>query len=75
MLNRLWVGSLFAAVAMLSGCNDSSPPCEEGLTLCGTACVDLRTDRSHCGGCGMACGTDELCQGGTCVTSCSTGMV
>ncbi len=27
--------------------------------MCGGGCVDLRTDPNHCGGCGIACKTDD----------------
>ncbi len=44
--------------------------CRVGLTACRTggrtACVDLRTDRSHCGACGNACGGLRPCANGTC---------
>jgi len=35
--------------------------CPGGLLRCGTACVDLRTDANHCGGCGVRCGAGEVC--------------
>lgn len=33
--------------------------------------TDLRTSSEHCGGCGQACGTDEACETGECVTICA----
>lgn len=46
---------------------------DPSLTLCGGECVDVFSDPNHCSGCGIACGSDELCEGGQCVenTSCS----
>jgi hypothetical protein len=42
--------------------------CASGLTRCGNACVDLATDRNHCGACGEVCpGIGGLvCAGGRC---------
>jgi len=31
------------------------------------ACVDTSTDPANCGDCGVVCGTDEWCVGGSCV--------
>ena len=42
--------------------------CHEGFTACGTVCADLATDGRHCGACQNACGFDEGCVGGSCVT-------
>ncbi len=36
-------------------------------TCCLEACVNTRVDPAHCGGCGLACGDNELCGGGICV--------
>lgn len=33
---------------------------------CGASCVDLGTDRSHCGGCDRSCASDRDCRGGAC---------
>src|SRR5207253_3060536 len=45
--------------------------CPGGLTPCGDTCVNLRTDREHCGACGTSCaGTGQPCYDGAC--SCPT---
>jgi len=36
------------------------------LAICDGACVDLPTDREHCGDCDHACPTGEACIDGTC---------
>jgi hypothetical protein len=37
-------------------------PCSNGLTKCGTACVDLTTDPANCGDCGVVCsGATPVC--------------
>jgi hypothetical protein len=40
--------------------------CAGGLASCGGACVDTRSDRRHCGGCGAACTGNQTCSGGAC---------
>src|SRR5690606_15689280 len=41
--------------------------CAASLTLCSAACVDTRSDPTHCGGCGATCGAAEACLSGTCL--------
>lgn len=40
--------------------------CPAGREECLGACVDTRRDDNHCGECGIACGADASCVGGTC---------
>lgn len=47
--------------------------CSPGLTDCGGACVDLRTDRSNCGACGHECDSIEVCSDGACGIECPVG--
>ncbi len=48
------------------------PECEEGLTTCGGACVDLQSSALHCGACGSPCyswvfaNLIAVCEGGAC---------
>ena len=42
-----------------------APFCDDGLTKCGTQCVDLLNDGNNCGACGHVCPTG-LCQAGQC---------
>ena len=42
--------------------------CRAGLTECNGKCVDLITDRNHCGTCDTVCTTDRTCFSGTCLT-------
>ena len=46
--------------------------CSGGDTLCGTACVDLRTDRTNCGACRNRCRTGQACIVGRCVAPTAT---
>lgn len=41
-------------------------PCPAGATRCGAECVDLRTDRAHCGRCDRACSASTTCMIGHC---------
>ena len=46
-----------------AGCSTAGPASQ---TLCGTACVDTKTNASHCGGCGKPCGGGMTCKDGGC---------
>ncbi len=43
-------------------------PCGQGETHCGPGigCVDMRTNASHCNGCGNACPSGQVCVAGAC---------
>src|SRR5262245_19114918 len=43
--------------------------CPDGLTFCNSPpfCMDAKTDRENCGGCGRRCIGGRICQGGACV--------
>jgi len=47
-------------------CGGTGPDCGAGETCCGTSCVDIQTNNSHCGGCDDACDPNETCSGGEC---------
>lgn len=63
--------------------DDVAPPdagaagCGTERMMCGTACVDLRTDPSSCGACGFACPTSAhgatACTAGACGLLCNAG--
>jgi len=56
--------------------------CHRHQTCCPTSdgissCVDMQTDRSHCGQCGNACAVNEICLDGDClcaVNCCPSGQ-
>jgi hypothetical protein len=50
-------------------CSGATPDC------CGSACVDLQTDESNCGGCGVSCGAGETCSAGRCTCAGAMGSV
>lgn len=47
-----------------------TPACAQGLTSCGSLCVDTKSDISNCGACGRTCSANQKCSGGTCVIQC-----
>jgi len=68
---RLSVGPLCLAL-VAAACSKGGglvPPtviCAPGQTICGLDCIDVTTDPTNCGGCGIPCATGETCQGGAC---------
>jgi len=51
-------------------CNDLDDDCDglvdEGTMRCAGRCVDVSSDSSNCGGCGILCGGGTSCVGGSC---------
>lgn len=47
--------------------------CESPTTQCGSTCIDLRFDPSHCGDCNTVCPAGEVCSRGACGLTCSGG--
>jgi hypothetical protein len=70
-----------ATTATGSGGNGGSAPmCDAAETLCGSVCVDTKTDVKHCGMCDEACpvpasATTATCADGLCGFACSMGYV
>ena len=44
----------------------------EASMCCGSICVSAQTDRVNCGGCGIQCAEDEICDRGRCRSMCDT---
>ncbi len=76
-MRLLFLGGFLAL--LLSGCpaerdrgdddaadDDDGVSCEAPLIDCGGTCVDPRSDKEHCGGCGIDCGTLQDCCDGEC---------
>jgi len=49
--------------------------CPGALLDCGGTCVDTRYDPGNCGGCGMACTGGDVCNDGSCSSSCGVGTM
>jgi serine protease len=59
-------GSGLACVAGACGC-------PQGLTKCGSACVDIARDVRHCGACGVSCVAGQACEDSRCVSTIPPG--
>ncbi|WP_437281407.1 MXAN_6577-like cysteine-rich protein [Sorangium sp. So ce375] len=71
----LWLAA--AALASVASCSDGGPStsaCVAPETECDGTCIDTGTSASHCGACGVACGSDQTCRGGACVAACEDGL-
>jgi hypothetical protein len=55
----------------LEACTSGQCVCPPA-NACGTSCVDLTKDTTHCGNCNTSCATGETCDGGTCECDSST---
>lgn len=47
-------------------CVDGLCRCRRGLKACDGTCTDLTSDEANCGGCGLACGPNEVCLDSLC---------
>jgi len=61
-----------------AGGETCAPACDTGRDCCDGGCTNLQNDPRHCGACSNGCGSDEICQGGSCVaptcdTACDAG--
>ena len=52
-----------------------SDACPVGQTFCDMTCVDLQTNRNHCGKCGLACGRGEPCTASVCTPEASCAKI
>jgi hypothetical protein len=66
MLGRALASGLLA----LAACT-APQPCPGPLHECGGQCVDVETDRRHCGACGNGCATGQACVIGVCTSDVS----
>ncbi|MBQ4359253.1 MAG: hypothetical protein II767_03270 [Proteobacteria bacterium] len=53
----------------------SSIECNEGERACGGKCISVVGDAQNCGGCGIKCPENSICEGETCVMACPDGLV
>ncbi|TNE46694.1 MAG: hypothetical protein EP343_22530 [Deltaproteobacteria bacterium] len=54
------------------GCSNASLCPAEQPNVCDDSCVNLQSDKGHCGACNNACGPQQRCEQGVCV--CPTGQ-
>jgi glucosylceramidase len=63
----LGLAVLLAMAASCGGLAESTGPvCLPGQMACGQQCVDVLSDVTNCGGCGIPCATGQACQAGAC---------
>ena len=79
---KRWLVRLAPVVLVLApGCDGGEPwpdgsvaNCDFGDTQCGIECVDVMSDREHCGACDTACETGFSCVEGACALVCPEGQ-
>ena len=78
LLRLVYLAGLLACAA---GCGKVNLKCSPGTTACPSGCADVTTDGRNCGACGVTCGVDQACVGGSCtctaagMTSCGSTCV
>jgi hypothetical protein len=58
--------ALVAAALVLAGGCKNPQPCPSPLEECDGQCVDVQSNRRHCGFCGVGCAAGQACIGGSC---------
>lgn len=56
----------FLELITTSSETQSFQACSTGYSMCGTECVDTRSDRYNCGTCGNVCPSSQYCSSGYC---------
>jgi hypothetical protein len=58
-----------AKVRCIRKCNRKRKKCRKGTRHCGRPkrCFNLQTSERHCGRCGNACASDQICVSGECI--------
>ncbi len=64
---------LLAAACSSAGGGGPTLVCAAGQAACGQVCLDVLSDPSNCGGCGIPCASDQTCQAGVCQGSPDAG--
>jgi len=68
-----WSSACIQEYSLADAAETGQDMCGEGLTVCDGGCVNLTTDNHNCGGCGIDCGEDGVCEANTCVPACIPG--
>lgn len=72
-LTRVCVAIVMAG--MLLNCSgQKNDSCPTGQQKCGDVCVNVNSDRAHCGACDNACAKGQVCNTGTCQANCQNGL-
>ena len=64
MVQSRWWSS--AALALFCSCGSKAKDCFPNLERCDGTCVDLTSDRNHCGTCEIECFAGQDCLAGVC---------
>ena len=72
--NEMRVVVLTAGVITLVGLSacPSTVVCQKGTVACGSGCIDPNADKRNCGSCGIACGSNQECNAGSCACEAGT---
>jgi hypothetical protein len=70
--NHHEIGGSACAPGMV--CAPGSCACGAAQTDFDRACVNTERDAEHCGGCDVACATNEVCSAGDCTSGCPAGF-
>ncbi|WP_437968451.1 MXAN_6577-like cysteine-rich protein [Sorangium sp. So ce260] len=64
----LWLTAvaLLVCSASCAQADRESKSCDDGLAMCGGACVDTQADPDNCGDCGSVCASGQRCEAGEC---------
>ena len=62
-VNRALATLLALSAALVVGCAPKKDSCHLPSLRCGDHCVDVSSDPSNCGGCGVVCGAGQTCCG------------
>lgn len=67
-MHALAVGAVLSfSATVFSACLGTPPnPCGTGQISCNTSCTDPNTDLYDCGGCGVRCANNQVCECGSC---------
>jgi Stigma-specific protein, Stig1 len=70
-----FIGVISVSLLGLCACGEDTIDRRCGITEtdCDGVCVDLATDRDHCGLCDTSCDASQMCQSGACALGCTGG--
>ncbi|MBT8495070.1 MAG: hypothetical protein KJO07_18640 [Deltaproteobacteria bacterium] len=73
-MRSVWV-VLFAFTVACGSSSDGDGNCPDGFTSCDGQCINITSDNTNCGGCGVTCEAGEVCSMGGCAVSCAEPLL